>query len=90
MEPPWKSLSVIVVTAFFFDMAAAGAVAVEYRRSQWMGSCDSCCCFGARLIDLLVRGVQRASRGRVCVTVCPVLAAVPRVRFIALRRENII
>lgn len=23
MEPPWKSLSVIVVTAFFFDMAAA-------------------------------------------------------------------
>jgi hypothetical protein len=52
MEPPWKSLSVIVVTAFFFDMAAAGAVAVEYRRSQWMGSCDSCCCFGARLIDL--------------------------------------
>jgi hypothetical protein len=24
MEPPWKSLSVIVVTAFFFDMAAAG------------------------------------------------------------------
>jgi hypothetical protein len=29
MEPPWKSLSVIVVTAFFFDMAAAGAVAEE-------------------------------------------------------------
>ncbi|BAT02007.1 Os07g0546150, partial [Oryza sativa Japonica Group] len=29
MEPPWKSLSVIVVTAFFFDMAAvAGAFAV--------------------------------------------------------------
>ena len=23
MEPPWKSLSVIVVTAFFFDMTAA-------------------------------------------------------------------
>lgn len=32
MEPPWKSLSVIVVTAFFFDMAAvAGAFAVVAR-----------------------------------------------------------
>ena len=29
MEPPWKSLSVIVVATFFFDMAAAGAVAEE-------------------------------------------------------------
>jgi hypothetical protein len=44
MEPPWKSLSVIVVTAFFFDMAETGAEAVELRRSRWMGSCDS---FGA-------------------------------------------
>jgi hypothetical protein len=41
MEPPWKSLSVIVVTAFFFDMTATGAEAVELRRSRWMGGCDS-------------------------------------------------
>jgi hypothetical protein len=46
MEPPWKSLSVIVVTAFFFDMAAPGAVAVELcRRRKMCGGC--CCCFGA-------------------------------------------
>jgi len=31
MEPPWKSLSVIVVTAFFFDLAAAGVVAEPPR-----------------------------------------------------------
>jgi hypothetical protein len=45
MEPPWKSLRVIVVTAFFFDMAAAGAVAVELRRRRKMSGCG--CCFGA-------------------------------------------
>lgn len=43
IEPPWKSLSVIVVTVFFFDMAAPGAVAVELRRRRKMSGCS--CCF---------------------------------------------
>jgi hypothetical protein len=32
-------LSVIVVTVFFFDMAAPGAVAVELRRRRKMSGC---------------------------------------------------
>jgi hypothetical protein len=68
MEPPWKSLSVIVVTAFFFDMAAAGGVAEELAGA---GRCASAAAAAAsaRLIGvcrarvLLLKDPRKKGKG---------------------------